>query len=492
MAADLSVDLTTRATVTRTVVTDVVLSNGATLAITQGHLQFGANNNTNPIQIRLWTHANTTLSNDLAMMPMAALSETCRHRSTRNIVADTISLEEFVRHEMSPAARLLHVKSNNLPEMWSNLATGLDDPLTTSAAGYTYTRRTEIVVVHQTAAHYIDAVALEMLKGRKNVVVLFLASNVSRGIGRDTVLLSADACAVHGMSAWTEELRSNCASLASVFRNLLTFLPEEFQSCQAPQENLQLHVVADAPTPCFLADTFLGMSSGDQGLPVTACVSLFTPYTLYAMGDVHLRYSVTVGFSTVSGTFAEAETTEVTTLPELLRAKPGLQVSLGRYLHYHAAAAAPTPALAHLLTPYDTLVKHAVSLKDSYPAEKEALQRAADLLLINDASQRARSSSAAATLRACHASVKAALPSFTNLLAYTSVNKAVATIERTGDWCLGGHGGYSMDYMYVSAQRDAVALQSPLQILKGSAHAALVAPGRAVSQSASYAGGSTA
>lgn len=491
MSADLTIDLTTRATVTHTVVTDVKLSTGATLTITEGQLQFGANNNTKPIQIRLWTHANTTLTNDLATLGMAGLSEVCGQRSTRNIVAETIALEDFVRHEMSPGARLLHMKSNNLPELWTNLSVGLDDKLATSAAGHAYTRRTDIVVVHQTAAHYIDAAALDMLKKRENVVVLFLATNVDTGLGRDTVLLSKDARAVHGMSTWTEELRNNSASMTSVFRHLLQYLPEEFQSCQAPQENLQLHVSADTPIPCYLSDTFLGMSSAEHGLPVASCVSLFTPYTLYAMGDVHLHYSVTVGFTSVSGTFADAVTTEVTTLSELLRSKPALQVCLARFLYYHATVAAPPQALAHLLTPYDTLVKHAASLKDSFPVEREALQRVANSLLINDACQSARSAAAADKLRAFHASMKAALPSFTNLSAGSLVNKAVATIERNGDWCLSDTGSASMEYMYASAQRAALAqMVSPLQILQGGgAHFLLAAPARAVSQSASYSGG---
>jgi hypothetical protein len=498
-------DLTTRATLTRTVVTDVLLRGGKPLQLTEARLQFGANCNTNPVHIRLWTHTDTVLANDLASMGMAALAAECSDRSTRNIVADNLPLEEFVRHEMSPNARLLHLRHKNLPEMWSQLLARLDDPLGASAAGHPYVRRTEIVVVHQTAAHFIDEVALAALPA--GVVVLFTVADGGTGLGADTVrMVAASGRGTYRGAYWVEELGAwGRISMATLFRHLLHNLPEAFQSCQAPQENLVLHADSGGgdggdggATPCFLINdnncvpmaTFLGLA-GAALKPIAPCASLFTPYWACAMGgSVNMHYSVTRGLATTVGEFVEsaAEGVRTTTAAELLEASPGLALPLARLLLYEAASLQPTGSVVHALTPYDALRRQAAALKGN-----EVLERAAAVLLDAPGAAEWRSPAAAAAICAMYASTRQLQKAFADSTATAAglLLQTLHLLERVGEWCLPPRmplsGSSVLQALYVNPLRETLA-QPLVGHLEGSYIFPPALPSRQVSQSASYTG----
>ena len=500
-------DLTTRATLTRTVVTDVLLRSGKPLELTEARLQFGANCNTHPVHIRLWTHADTVLANDLASMGMAALAAECKDRSTRNIVADSLALEDFVRHEMSPNARLLHIRHKNLPEMWSELLAHLGDPLGVSAAGHPYVRRMEIVVVHQTAAHFIDEAALAALPA--GVVVLFTVADGGTGLGADTArMVAASGRGTYRGAYWVEELGAGGRiSMATIFRHLLHNMPEAFQSCQAPQENLVLHAEGHGggDTPCFLIGggagrfgsgpptaTFLGFA--DSALaPVAPCASLFTPYWVCALGSfVNMHYSVTRGLAITLGEFTEAaDSTTTTTAAELLEACPGLALPLARLLLYEAASLQPTGSVVHALTPYDALRKQAAALKGN-----DVLERAAAVLLEAPGAAEWRSPEAAAAICALYASTRRLQKAFADSTATAAglVLQALHLLERVGEWCLAqpsrlalGGGCGILQTLYVNPLREV--LPQPLRgHLEGSYIFPPALPSRQVSQSASYTG----
>ena len=491
-------DFDTRATLAHIVVTDVQLRTGTTLEITEARLQFGMNCNTQPTQIRLWTHTDTVLANDLAGMGMAALAEECRDRSTRNIVTDSIPLDDFIRHEMSPSARLLHLRHKNLPEMWTDMLSHLDDPLGVSTAGHAYVHRTDIVVVHQTAAHFVDGAALDALP--LGVVLLFTVADVKAGgLGFDTLEMVQTQRA-RGRAGWVEVLHhhTNRASLTSTFRRLLRYLPEEFQSCAAPQENLLLHVTAEPGTACFLVDdkatAFLGFA--DALRPVAPCTSLFTPYAMYAMGSASMHYSLTRGLLPVCGEFMDNGETEVTTLAHLLATRPSLQTCIAKLLLYEVACLQPAGSVAQVLAPYDALRKQAAALRGDGPL----VLTAAATALMGDATAAAhRSPEAAAAIKGFHTSLKTAQKAVTDPAAVSLVQQACLLLERVGDWCLSSRAAPAVSilqtlYAYSAGGGAALPAHTYLESGGGGIYAfpsLLPGPpgGRHVSQSASYTGG---
>ena len=134
----MSFDLDTKTSVQTAIIKDVLLGGERPLAITAGRLQFGTNYFAYPHQIRLWTHCPTLLHNDLMDLSMEELTAQFSGRSTRNIEASSICIEDFVRHEISPHVKVVNMASDNLPELVIALRASLADPLGISSNGSKY------------------------------------------------------------------------------------------------------------------------------------------------------------------------------------------------------------------------------------------------------------------------------------------------------------------------------------------------------------------
>lgn len=354
----MSFDLDTKTTVKTTVIRDVVLDGGRPLVITAGSLQFGTNHYSYPHQIRLWTHCPTLLRNDLKDLSMEDLTAQFAGRSTRNIEADSISIEDFVRHEISPHVKIVNMVSENLPEMVIALRASLGDPFAASSNGSKYVHRTEIVVIHQTAVHFITGPQMDELLANDAVFLLLVATEGS-ALRANTLECVRPEKKIAVPRFITGEL-----SLVDTLASFRAHLPDQFASCQAPKENLRL-VVAGGNFACFhvkIKNTqFLGMSSG-QLKAITESAGLFAPFDVFVFGAASLRYTYSSGLSLYNGEFAEEVAAE-TTLVEYLKLYPQLEQAIATVLQSEVRQLLPTPEQLQILAPMFTLLKHAHHLK---------------------------------------------------------------------------------------------------------------------------------
>jgi hypothetical protein len=370
----MSFDLETKALVRTSVLSDVVMADGRPLAITAGSLQFGTNHYLHPHQVRLWTHCPTLLHNDLKDLSMEDLTAQFAGRSTRNIQTESISIEDFVRHEISPHVKVVNMASDNLPELVIALRASLADPLGISSNGSKYVHRTEIVVIHQTAMHFITGTQMDELLAN-DAVVLLLAATEGSALRDDTLQHMRPDRKLSVPRFITGEL-----SLVDTLASFRAHLPDQFASCQAPKENLRL-VVAGGDFPCFYIKTkntqFLGMSDG-QLKPIAESAGLFAPFDVFVFGAAALSYTYSSGLCLYRGEFAEEPPVE-TTLAEYLKMYPQAEQAVAIFLQSEARRLFPTMEQLQILVPMFTLLKHAQHLEKGNPAIV-TLTAAADVL----------------------------------------------------------------------------------------------------------------
>jgi hypothetical protein len=369
-----SFDLDTQACVQTTVIKDVVFSGSGPLAITAGRLQFGTNHYSYPHQIRLWTHTPTLLHNDLMDLSMEDLTAQFAGRSTRNIEAPSICIEDFVRHEISPHVKVVNMAKDNLPELVIALRASLGDPLGVSSNGNQYVHRTEIVVIHQTAVHFITGPQMEELLANDAVFLLLIAAEGS-ALRANTL-----KCVQPGRKISVPRYVSGKVSLVDTLDGFRTHLPEQFESCQAPKENLRL-VVAGGNFPCFRVrkdDTqFLGMTA-EKLKPIAESAGLFAPFDVFVFGSAALSYTYSSGLSLYHGAFAEDSPAEIK-LAQYFIKYPNLELAVAIVLQAEARRLLPTPEQLQILVPMFTLIKHAQHLEKGNPAIY-TLTAAADVL----------------------------------------------------------------------------------------------------------------
>lgn len=441
-------DFNTIATASTSVLSDVILPHGGALHVTHGKIQFGTHANTNPTQLRLWTHGDTVCQNDLHHLSMRELTDMLR--STRNISAQTISLVNFVKHEMSPSVRLLHVPHASLPEMWTAFFKEVDAPLGSTAADVPYESRTEMLVVHQTPAHFLSDADLVPLLHRDNVVVLLVADEPAAAVPAAVPTLFSDTLLVqlrfasHALAVRRLPRCGGLVSLRHVLDALLQCAPLLFQSCQAPKENLALIPQSTARAPCFLVNrdetVFLGMTHGELK-PIARSVSLFHAYHVLALGDA----SVALGFSTTSSLHTEygacavgvvGPDTGTDTLRAFLAAFPNAEQAVARTLLYEVAKLQPPAELLHVLTPFDTLVRHEEAVREDDSDGKAACLGAA-IDALRSGTGGYRNAERADAIRSFFRRLKQYQKVvYRDQVAVGLMAQALSLLSRIGDWCL--------------------------------------------------------
>lgn len=335
------------------------------MVVAETMVQFGTNFHTDNRLVRLWTHGQVAVKNDLETLSMDKLKDLVARRSTQNITAGEVPLLDFLQHELSPAVRMKHMPHDTLSEMYVHLNKSLDDPVGVSKYGSRYASRTELVVIHQTPAQFLSLFRLHALAEHStNVVLVVLCTHSTplwastfdwRTSGKKAVPLFVDGR----------------VSLVNLLDELLKLMPEEFESCQSPKESLQVHVDVPAPSPTYLCEgedakvvAFLGVGGEGALRTLAASVGKFMPYTAYVFGDVSsLHYSYLEDMRECRVEVDASDCSVDTTLAEFLVARPHLQQAVARVLQYSVKRALPDPAAMQILLPLQTLTRQAALLK---------------------------------------------------------------------------------------------------------------------------------
>ncbi len=270
---------------TFTEVANLKLASGNYFGYTEITVQFGQGSNRCPHQVRLWTHVPPiNVINDLDDLGMAD-DLMFASRCTRNITMGSISISQFIQHEMSPHARMTEHTYTNLPEMFAALEKACVDPMATSVTtNQVYSGRSDIVIVHQTAAHYVTQALINTLVETTPdfPLLIVLVSKMGSKMMDDSAALttppgSAVTLIVEPIVASGTALG---ISLVSLLRKLTAVMPEEFASCGPPKENLRVYGPDTATVYTKKPSGWTAMTTGTHA---AVAIELFTPYNFMLM-----------------------------------------------------------------------------------------------------------------------------------------------------------------------------------------------------------------
>jgi hypothetical protein len=248
-AASSSFDLITRTSFETLRISDVVLPDGSPLYLTKASIIFGENRTTNFHLVNLWTHCPTDVHNDLVELG-ARVSCIFDGRATRNIKAKTISIDKFIVHEISPHVRCKYHALSSFTEMIDEFKANLLVRTTavSASSGRAYSGQTDVLVVHLTAAHFLEQCDINALScfyrsnapAESKLLIIAVVSG-ENAMYQHACSLSDDGpclilpilCAPQGVSLVT---------LAQWLRFADACI---FQSCELPKENVKLVFTAE-------------------------------------------------------------------------------------------------------------------------------------------------------------------------------------------------------------------------------------------------------
>jgi len=350
----------------------VKLPDGSPFVITETSIQFGTNTDSDKHLIRLWTHGDIVVNNDLADLSMDELNSQLRGRSTQNITARALPLQDFIKHEMSPSAKLKHMTHGTMAEMYVNLKKSLEDPLGNTSKGTPYIGRTEVVVACQTPSHFMNKGCISDLLLNTDVVLILLSPFET------PMWIDTERCvrlhASQEMKVFSPRFVAGKVSLKALLAGLVKYAGQSFESCEAPRECLHTVATSDVPLPCYTVDdrTKAVKYIGDTNAPLKVLAESagrFVPYKTFIFGIAEPSYFYLEDMAQVEGSFELGVDSDVT-LHHFFGQYPYLQHTFARVLQWHVRKALPSNESLHLLVPLQVLSRHVTLLKACGTYEK--------------------------------------------------------------------------------------------------------------------------